>query len=75
MLEGRDSWKVLLGSPEIISVSVRGCTFVGGLFTTSSEFLVMLTAKSWEGLSRVPLLYYFICLLGNQAILLCPLCV
>lgn len=51
VLEERDSWRVLLGSPEIILVSVTGYTFVGGLFTTSSEFLMMLTAKSREGLS------------------------
>lgn len=46
LLEGRDSWRALLGSPEIILVSVRACACMEGLFTTSSEFLAKLTAKS-----------------------------
>ncbi|NWT36655.1 HXK1 protein, partial [Chroicocephalus maculipennis] len=52
----RDSWRALLGSPEIILVSARACACAEGLFTTSYEFLAVVTAKSWEGLSRIPFL-------------------
>lgn len=34
LLEGRDSWRELLGSPEEILVSSRACA-CAGLFTTS----------------------------------------
>ncbi|KFV51666.1 Hexokinase-1, partial [Gavia stellata] len=44
----RDSWRALLGSPEIILVSVRACASAEGLFTTLSEFLAVLTAESAE---------------------------
>ncbi|KFW87620.1 Hexokinase-1, partial [Manacus vitellinus] len=71
----RDSWRALLTPPEIILVSVRASVCAEGLFKASSEFLSMLTAKSWKGPLRIPSLYCFICLFGNQAIFLGPLCV